>query len=525
MQLPYKTTSLCPTCLAKLDAVVAERDGEVWISKKCPKHGVFEDKYWGDAKMFQRFATWAHDGNGIQNPNIPDQKIDCPRNCGLCKDHCSHTALANMVVTNRCDLKCFYCFFFASAMGYVYEPTLEQIGQMFRTLRAEKPVPPNAIQLTGGNPEMREDLVEIIKLAKKEGFDHVQLNINGTHKLYNDPEWAKAVREAGINSIYLSFDGTTPKTNPKNHWEVPSCLDNCRKANMGVVLVPTVINGVNDNDVGNIFRFGLKNIDIIRGINYQPVSMVGRITKADVRKCRITIPEVIDRLEKQTNGMVTKEDFYPIPTVTAVSHLIEALTGQPKYELTSHFACGAATYIFKDGDKVVPIPRFVDVEGLMEYLGERANEINSGKSKMLTTLKIVSALGKFIDKEKQPKDLNLVSMFKSIIAKHDYRALGVLHHKSLFVGMMHFMDLWNYDIERVKRCCIHYVQPDGRIVPFCAFNVIPQWYRDEIQKKYSVSIREWEKANKKQLDSELYKRDPAKLAATQLYKDTYADFV
>ncbi|MBU5557489.1 MAG: radical SAM protein [Candidatus Aenigmatarchaeota archaeon] len=524
MQLPYKTFSLCPECLTKIVATVETRGNEVWITKTCRKHGAFEDKYWGDLATFQRFAKWAHDGKGITNPAINKDVIDCPRDCGLCKAHSSHTALANIVVTNRCDLKCFYCFFFASAMGYVYEPSLDQIRAMLRNLRAERPVPPNAIQFTGGNPEMRDDIIDIIRMTREEGFDHIQLNINGTRKLFNDLEWTKAIRDAGVNTIYLSFDGTTPKTNPKNHWEVPGCLDNCRKAGMGVVLVPTVIKGVNDNDVGNILRFGLKHIDVVRGINYQPVSLVGRISKADVKKYRITIPEVIDRIAQQT-GLVTKEDFYPIPTVTALTHFIEEMTGQPKYELTSHFACGAATYIFKDGDKVIPIPRFVDVEGLMEYLNDKAQELKAGKSKTLTLLKVVMQIGRFIDKSKQPSGLNLISILKSVISKHNYRALGELHHRSLFIGAMHFMDLWNYDIERVKRCCIHYAQPDGRIVPFCAFNVIPQWYRDDIQKKFSMPIKDWEKKAGKKLDSELYKRDIAKLSETQLYKDTYAGFV
>lgn len=524
MKLPYKTYSLCPACLAKVVATVAARGNEVWITKSCRRHGTFEDKYWGDLATFQHFAKWAHDGAGIQNPAISKDVIDCPRDCGLCTAHTSHTALANIVVTNRCDLKCFYCFFYAAAMGYVYEPSLEQIRTMLRNLRAERPVPPNALQLTGGNPEMRPDLVEIIRMAKTEGFDHVQLNINGTRKLCNDLAWTQAVRDAGVNTVYLSFDGTTPKTNPKNHWEIPGCLDNCRKADMGVVLVPTIINSVNDGDVGNILRFGLRHNDVVRGINYQPVSLVGRITKADVKKYRITIPEVIDRLVGQT-GLVEPADFYPIPTVTALTHFIEAMTGVPKYELTTHFACGAATYIFKDGDRVVPIPRFVDVEGLMEYLDAKADELKGGRSKALTTLKLIANIGRFIDKSKQPAGLNLLSILKAVVARHNYRALGELHHRSLFVGMMHFMDLWNYDIERVKRCCIHYAQPDGRIVPFCAFNVIPQWYRDEIQKKFSVPIKEWEKSAGKRLDTELYKRDVAKLAATELYKTTYAGFV
>ncbi|MFH0929515.1 MAG: radical SAM protein [Candidatus Aenigmatarchaeota archaeon] len=505
MNVIKTTQSVCPECLKILSATIFEKDGKVMIKKECPEHGEFQDVYWGDYDMYKKAVGFAHDGKGIENPNIAGMK-PCPQNCGLCKMHKSHTALGNIVVTNRCDLQCFYCFFYAKAMGYVYEPTLDQIREMLRSMRKERPVPCNAVQLTGGNPEIREDLLDIIKIAKEEGYDHIQLNINGTHKLQHDVEWAKKVREAGVNTVYLSFDGTTQQTNPKNHQEIPRMMENARKAGMGIVLVPTVINTVNDHDVGNILRFGIKNSDVVRGINYQPVSLVGRITKADREKFRITIPDVIKRLEEQTDGAVAKEDWYPVPTVTAITHFVEALTKKMRYELTAHPACGMATYLFMDGDKIVPLPRFVDVDGLMKYLDEMAEEMNSGKNRAITSMKVLGKLGSFIDKDKQPKNLDLKSILVNALIKHDYRALGDLHHKSLFVGMMHFQDLYNYDIERVKRCCIHYAQPDGKIVPFCAFNVIPQWYRDKIQEKYSLPIAEWEKKTGRKLEQDFYKR-------------------
>lgn len=377
---------------------------------------------------------------------------------------------------------------------------------------------------TGGEPTIREDIIDIIRIAKEEGYDHVQLNTNGI-KLANDPNFAKEVKEAGSNTVYLSFDGTTEKTNPKNHWEVPKILENCRKANIGIVLVPTIINTVNDYDVGNILKFGIKNIDIVRGVNYQPVSLVGRITKADVKKFRITIPDVIKKIEEQTNGMVRKEDFYPVPTVTPLTHFVEALTDSPKYELTAHPICGMATYLFLDGKKVIPLPRFVDVEGLLEFLDEKAGEIRYGKSKVLSSLKVLTKIGSFIDKEKQPSGLNLKNIIFNILTKGNYDALGEMHHKTLFIGMMAFMDLYNYDIERVKRCCIHYAVPGGRILPFCAFNVIPQWYRDKIQRKYGMSFEEWTKKTGRSIKDDLYKRDIKKLQQDPVYKKAYSNFV
>ncbi|NOZ82096.1 MAG: radical SAM protein [Candidatus Micrarchaeota archaeon] len=513
------TASLCPECLRIIKARIFERDGKVWISKKCPKHGIFEDLYWGDAESYRKVWKFSHDGKGIKNPNVKIKNPVCPRNCGLCKLHRTHSALGNIVVTNRCDLQCFYCFFYARAMGYVYEPDLEKIREMLRLLKNEKPVGCNAVQLTGGEPTLRDDILDIIRIAKEEGFDHVQLNTNGI-RLAIEPGFAKKVREAGVNTVYLSFDGTTPKTNPKNHYEIPYALRNCSRAGLGVVLVPTVLKSVNDHDVGNILKFGLKHIKVVRGVNYQPVSLVGRITKADVRRYRITIPEVIEKISDQT-GFVEPEDFYPIPTVTALTHFVEALTNLPKYELTTHPVCGMATYLFKDRRRVIPITRFVDVEGLMEYLDEKAREIKSGKNRLWVTGKILIKLRSFIDREKQPKNINLAKILFNILVRGDYSSLAELHHRTLFVGLMHFMDLWNYDIERVKRCCIHYAQPDGKIVPFCAFNVIPEWYRDKIQEKYSLSIKDWESETGRKLKDDLYRRDVKKLSSGSVYKKAY----
>ena len=525
MKIITKTSTLCPECLKVIDGTIFEEDNKIFIEKTCSDHGTFKEVYWEDAEMYYKAKKWAADGKGILNPNTNVSK-GCPMDCGLCKMHKSHTALGNIVVTNNCDLTCWYCFFFAQKMGYVYEPTLDQIRQMLRNMKNEKPVGCVAVQLTGGNPEVREDLIEIIKIAKQEGYKHIQPNVNGTYKMWRDPEFVKNMKQAGASVIYLSFDGTNPKTNPKNHWEIPFILENCRKANLGVVLVPTVIKGLNDHDVGNIVKFGLKNIDIVRAVNFQPVSLVGRVSKADREKMRITIPGVIKKIEEQTDGMIRKDDWYPIPVVTAVTRIIEALTGKPQYQLSAHFACGMSTFIFKQDDEIIPIPRFVDVDGLMNYLNEKANEIEAGKSKILATAKIITKIGTFIDKEKQPKDLKLFKILKNIIInKGNYESLGQLMTKIQMLGMMHFQDLYNYDIERVKRCVIHYAQPDGKIVPFCAFNVIPQWYRDKIQKKFSISIEEWEKKTGKKITDILYKRDKEKLETHPLYRKTYEGFI
>jgi uncharacterized radical SAM superfamily Fe-S cluster-containing enzyme len=500
-----ETSSICPECNALVRAELIEADGKIYIVKTCPRHGEFTELYFGSAEMYHRFKKYAHDGKGVATPNIRKESITCPFNCGLCLSHLSHTALANIVVTNRCDLHCWYCFFYAERAGYVYEPSVDEIREMVRVLRSMKPVAGNAVQLTGGEPCLRDDLPEIVRVIKEEGVDFVQLNTNGI-RLARDPEFFRRVREAGLSTLYLSFDGITPRTNPKNHWEVPAVLDGARRLRVGVVLVPTIIKTINDHELGDIIRFGFKNIDVVRSVNFQPVSLVGRMPGSERERFRITIPDCIKRIEEQTGGQVPEDAWFPVPASTPVTHLIEAITERPQYELSTHFVCGAGTYVFKEGDRMMPITEFVDVDGLLNYIQDVADKIKSGANKYISALKLLWKFGSFIDERKAPSGLNIKSMLFKMFIKHDYSSVGEWHLRSLFIGMMHFQDKYNYDVERVRRCCIHYLVPGGRIIPFCAFNVISELYRDRIQKQYGMPIDEWERRTGRRLADDLYRR-------------------
>jgi uncharacterized radical SAM superfamily Fe-S cluster-containing enzyme len=531
------TQSVCPYCYRVLPAIVFERDGKVYIRRVCPEHGEIEELYYGDVGIYKSMAKWDEEGRGTRHIYTPVLR-PCPFNCGLCPMHKQHSALVNIVLTNRCNLSCWYCFFYAEAAGYVYEPSIDQIISMVRNIK--KQAIPIAIQLTGGEPTLREDLVDIVKALKAEGVRHIQLNTNGikfSELYWEDPvkavEYTRALRTSGVNTVYMSFDGVSPVTNWKNHWEIPYIFEVFRKAGMtSVVLVPTVINHVNTHEMGAIVKFAAKHIDIVRAVNFQPVSLTGMMKKHERSKFRITIPDVIKLIEEQTDGEVPREAWFPIPVSAIFSRFIEAFSREFKFEMANHPMCGAGTYIYverkSDGStRLIPITDFVDVTGFLEYLKEKWEDLLAGSTRLMTGMKILYSIRKFIDQKKAPEGFNLYKILLNIILKRSYEALGELHYKIVFLGMMHFMDLYNYDIQRVQRCNIHYATPDGRIIPFCAFNIFNDIYRDAIQKKYGISFEEYSKRHglPPNMITKKYIRDRRKLESTEIYRKTYEGII
>ncbi len=523
--LPKTTGSICPVCKNVIEADIFERDGKVWMSKDCPEHGHFEDIYWSNAKEYLRAERFAYDGKGVDNPTVKDAKL-CPADCGLCNLHLSHTSLANLDLTNRCNMNCPICFANANQTGYVYEPTFEQVVDMLKELRAIRPVPCHAVQFAGGEPTIYPRLFDVISKARELGFAQIQIATNGI-KLAHDPTFAQRMLDAGMHTVYLQFDGLDDeqylKTRGRRMLDIKmKAIENCRNTKprpLSTVLVPTVVNGINDDQVGKILKFAVDNIDVIRGVVYQPVSFAGRISQKDRLSQRFTLTDLMDRCEEQTDFLKAR-DFYPVPVVVPESLLASKILGRDFVAFTAHPHCGIATYILVDDlGTPIPVTEFVDVDGLTRALIKLYNRINSPTGSLLIKkLKAVPAkpaaklgrhgksigratsrplekiLGKYIDYSKTPSGIDMVEVLASIFSKGTKGAVGEFAWKSLLVSGMHFQDGYNYDIERVKRCVIHYVTPDPvmRIVPFCAYNGGHE-LRYEIERKYSIPVEEWKK--------------------------------
>ena len=488
-----KTKSLCPQCLKVIDAEVYEEDGKILMKKSCEEHGEFDDIYWSDADLYEKFAQWGSKDNegsaGIQNT---ESDKGCPFDCGLCPEHKSSTMLALIDLTNRCNQRCPICFANSAVAGYLYEPTMKQLEEMMKLLRSEVPPCP-AIQFAGGEPTLRENFVEIVKMARNFGFSHIQVATNGI-AMAKSVEFCHELKEAGLHTVYLQFDGVTeePYKILRGYPALKTklkAIENCWAGEIkSVVLVPTLMKGVNDDQMGDMVRFAAKNLHIIKGVNVQPIAFEGRVDEAERKKGRITIPDSIKLLEEQTDGEIPRESFYPVPFVLPISYFVEAWKDIPQLEFTVHPHCGAATYVFVENGKFIPITEFMDVEGFMEFLNEGAEETGKSKiAKIKATAALISALRKFIDNDKAPAGLDSTALLTNILGIGNREALAEFHRNALFIGAMHFMDPYNYDLERVTRCGIHYATPDGRVIPFCSYNAI---HRPLVEKAFSTPLHE-----------------------------------
>ncbi|TXT54553.1 MAG: 7,8-dihydro-6-hydroxymethylpterin dimethyltransferase [Candidatus Thorarchaeota archaeon] len=487
--LPYETQSICPICLLEhseitvIPATVFEENGEVLMSKSCEKHGSFTDVYWSDADMFRRVMKYWYTSVGVDNPRNKSSE-GCPNDCGFCEQHLAHTALGLIDVTNRCNMRCPICFANAAESGLIYEPTPEQVLEMLKTLRRNLPVPSPAVQFAGGEPTVSDNLPQYVKWAKQLGFNHIMVASNGI-RMSKGADYLKSLMDAGMNTIYLQFDGVSEKPYLEARGRdlravKDKVLDNCREIRLdGVVLVPTIVKGTNDQELGDIVQYAIDNRDIVRCINFQPVSITGRIDYEERKRMRITIPDAIHAIEEQTGGKVKAGDWYPVASMMGVGRALGLMKGVPTVELHSHFACGMATFLFIDPDGTYyPITEVLDIEKLMEVL-EDICELYADRKRfrgIRAKLKLAGFM-RHIKKRSFMKDI--ISAF---LNRGDYDSLASFMHRVVMLGMMHFMDGWNIDLERVQHCTINYATPEGTIIPFCTYNTI---HRNRIESRYS----------------------------------------
>jgi uncharacterized radical SAM superfamily Fe-S cluster-containing enzyme len=311
-ELHDRTASLCPHCLRRINARRIRTDDAVYLEKSCPQHGDLDKVLlWKNAPW--EFSVWTR--SRVEKPGAPillPEQPECPYQCGICPSHRQATCSAIIEVTQQCNIRCPICFA-SSGTESETRPDLTQIEQMMQAiLDASGPCP---IQLSGGEPTLRDDLPQIVALARKMGFDHVQINTNGI-RLAEDSDYGEALKDAGTTDFFLQFDGLTSdvyrRIRGADLLSVKlNAVERCAELKIGVVLVPTLVKHVNDAQIGTIIQSAKKWIPAVRGVHFQPMTYLGRYPTSPRNEDRVLIPDILAAIEEQTGGELKAENFIP----------------------------------------------------------------------------------------------------------------------------------------------------------------------------------------------------------------------
>ncbi len=504
---PRTVDSLCPECVKLIKATISISGNNVVMEKTCSEHGLFTEVLSNDKDFFLRMEKLRFgEGPGIENPKTQEQK-SCPFDCGLCNKHKSTTMMGVIDLTNRCNLKCPVCYATADASGYIYEPSFEQVKEMMHNLFNLKPVHTPCLQFAGGEPTIHPDFHKIIKEARDIGFSQIQVATNGIS--FANEEFAKKASEAGLNCLYLQFDGITDdvyeKLRGKPLFEIKKkAIANAHKYGIRIILVPTLVRGINDHQIGDIYKFAVDNIDAVSTISWQPVSLTGRIPEEKKKQMRFTITDLATETEKQF-PFIEKKDWYPLSVTPPFSRFIDVVTGERHSQISCHAHCGTGTYLIVDKEtgKHIPLPRFVDIVGLMTKFQELYN--NHSKKKYfkkirakLDVFNFSQQLEQFYNKENAPDNMSFkefLGYLKQFTIPEEFtdnwvkkKTLESHKWRLLVIAGMHFQDLYNYEAERSRNCVVHYATPDGKMYPFCTLNAGP-YHRTKVEKQFAKPLK------------------------------------
>lgn len=423
-----KTMSVCPVCLTRIPAVkTLGEDGNLYLEKKCWEHGNFRTLIWeGDLESYLGWA--AGDSNAPVTPvRAREAERGCPNDCGLCQNHARDGCCVLLELTNRCNLSCPVCF--ASAGEQTpHDLSVEEIGKQYDLLMEHGG--PFNIQLSGGEPTLREDLDRIIALGKEKGFTFFQLNTNGV-RIAEEAGYAEYLAKAGVSVVFLQFDGLDDEIYQTLRGAALAetklrAIENCKAAGLPVVLVPTVAPEVNDQALGDILRFALVHAPHVRGVHIQPISYFGRCGLEAPEK-RLTIPAVLRRIEEQTEGLMKASDF-----------------GGGGAE--SPYCSFHASYLRKPDGSLKALPR-------------RRSQCCCVKSSDARDFVSQQWSGK-ISCSDEGSDTSSLDTFLRQTVENTFTVSGMV-----------FQDAYNLDLDRLRRCYICEVDTVRGMVPFCAYNL------------------------------------------------------
>ncbi|MFX1294155.1 MAG: radical SAM protein [Promethearchaeota archaeon] len=526
-----EVTSVCPECIKVIPGVIIEENGKIWLKKKCPEHGDFKDILSQHPKYYKWSQNFWSEGIAIdQNKRcVPDTSKGCPWDCGTCNRHKTTPILSLIDITNKCNLRCPICFANAAVTGNVVEPTFDEVVKIMKHLISLRPYSNIAVSFSGGEPTLREDLPDMIRKAFELGFLQTMLITNGIK--FKDLDYCREIKKTGLQTIYLQFDGTTPETWEKtrgfNLWPIKQrIIKNLRISGFdSVVLVPTIAKTVSDHEVGNIIQFAIDNIDLIRGVNFQPVSLCGRIPQDKLAEMRINISDLIHMIDKQTNHVLNPNVWYPIPVIAPLANLVTWYTNVPGVDFACSPDCGFATFMVLNDQsgELECITDYIDIPEFFKLSNKYWEQVKKSKDrfnrfKTITgginelipfEVPFLDSIGKGLDELHEhlfkryimarffwdvlgtlKKTGRAISSISKILLRTKWNDVASFMYDTLLVSCMHFQDLYSMRTARTERCIIHYAVHDRRDnkvkqIPFCTYNSI---HRPLIEKAIAVPL-------------------------------------
>lgn len=424
-----RTKSVCPVCLRVLEAQKTVGEHGIYLNKTCPEHGAFSALIWEGS--IKEYFMWNGKSSAIDPPvNGKEPQRGCPNDCGLCSAHLRKGCCMLLELTRRCNLECPVCYASAGKCGD--DPNIEEIERQYDFLMAHGG--PFNIQLSGGEPTLREDLPEIIWLGRQKGFTFFQLNTNGI-RLAAEPDYAKSLKAAGLNTVFLQFDGMSDAVYEALRGrpllrEKLAAIESCAAAGLGIVLVPVIAPGVNEEEAGGILRLAMTRMPYVRGVHFQPLSYFGRCALKRAER-PVTIPRMLRLIEKQTEGMMKYADF---------------CGGGAE----SPYCSFHASYM-RRGD------------GSLRLLGRRGGSCCTTSDDSRSS---VAGQWSWAEGDTEAAQKKSGAETASLDEFLEYA-----RRNTFAVSGMVFQDAYDLDLERLMRCHICEVDPRHGMVPFCAYNL------------------------------------------------------
>ena len=521
---PRTTDSLCPVCVrqarerilsgeqdwrtlttdhvGEIKAQIIERDGKIWMVKDCPEHGHFEDMLAMDPDFLKHIEEM------FPGRDLPAHNDEGLHNHGSSSIRHGRGSVLTIDLTNRCNMMCDPCFMDANQVGFVHELTWEDVKSLLDNAVQIKPRRQMSVQFSGGEPTLSPYFFDAIAYARKVGYNSVQAATNGI-EFAKSADFAKRAYEAGLRYVYLQFDGIGNAANQHrrvgNLFDVKlKAIENCHNAGIAIILVTTLVNGINNEQVGPIVEFARTNPKRVAFVAFQPVSFTGRdeeVTDERRLRQRYTLSHMAHDVKRQTGITEPTRDWFPLSLMGTFSDLADLVHGPDaqwgQVTCSCHPNCGVGTALMvnKANNEWAPVPQFLNVPQLVADL---RRVTDAARGKWFSNLQTGLAILRNYDPFQAPPSLHLSDLLKKFDKSFNLTGktygVGVQRREDpwnfLFIAGMWFQDLWTYDFRRTEMCIIPYATQKGE-VSFCAYNTGIGW-RNIIEKMHmTATLTKW----------------------------------